>query len=446
MSTQRRAVRRPWVIATLALIALVIAAVVAIVAHRPDIALPPTLAQRQPDAARGAYVAVLGDCAFCHTKGGGQPFAGGLKLSTPIGAVYSSNITPDPETGIGNYSLEDFVRVMRFGVRPDGARLYPAMPYTAYARATDQDLQDLLAYLQSRVAPVHEASRTTDIPWPLNLRWPLALWNAEFHDPSRFKTDTSKDDQWNRGAYLVEGLAHCGTCHTPRGLFFEEKDVRGVTNLYLSGTKLDGGSPINLRGNEGDGLGRWSAGAIASLLQSGRNEQSAVTGSMADVVRHSTQYMTEHDVAAIAAYLKSLSPAPGERARFAANDTTTRTVMAGTERSPGGRIYMDSCAACHRLSGGGESLTFPTLAGNSTVLNSDPSSLVAVILNGARIPATDATPTGLAMPGFGWRYDDIDIAALATFIRTSWGNDATPVSARQVSQLRHELSLSRADR
>jgi len=446
MSTQRRAVRRPWVIATLALIALVIAAVVAIVAHRPDIALPPTLAQRQPDAARGAYVAVLGDCAFCHTKGGGQPFAGGLKLSTPIGAVYSSNITPDPETGIGNYSLEDFVRVMRFGVRPDGARLYPAMPYTAYARATDQDLQDLLAYLQSRVAPVHEASRTTDIPWPLNLRWPLALWNAEFHDPSRFKTDTSKDDQWNRGAYLVEGLAHCGTCHTPRGLFFEEKDVRGVTNLYLSGTKLDGGSPINLRGNEGDGLGRWSAGAIASLLQSGRNEQSAVTGSMADVVRHSTQYMTEHDVAAIAAYLKSLSPAPGERARFAANDTTTRTVMAGTERSPGGRIYMDTCAACHRLSGGGESLTFPTLAGNSTVLNSDPSSLVAVILNGARIPATDATPTGLAMPGFGWRYDDIDIAALATFIRTSWGNDATPVSARQVSQLRHELSLSRADR
>jgi mono/diheme cytochrome c family protein len=149
--------------------------------------------------------------------------------------------------------------------------------------------------------------------------------------------------------------------------------------------------------------------------------------------------MTEQDVAAIAAYLKSLSPAPGKRASFAANDTTIHTILAGTEQSPGGRIYLDSCAACHRLSGGGENLTFPTLAGNSTVLNSDPSSLVTVILNGARAPATDTAPTGLAMPGFRWRYDDTDIAALATFVRTSWGNDAPAVSAAQVSQLRQEL-------
>jgi mono/diheme cytochrome c family protein len=429
----------PWMIATIAIGALIVAAVAVIVTRLPDPALAPALAQRQPDAVRGAYIAVLGDCAFCHTSARGQPFAGGLKISTPIGAVYSSNITPDPETGIGRYSLKDFIRVMRFGVRPDGTRLYPAMPYTAYARVTDQDLQDLLAYLQSGVAPVHEASRPTDIHWPLNLRWPLALWDAAFHDPSRFVADTSKDEQWNRGAYLVEGLAHCGTCHTPRGVFFEEKDVRGTTNRYLSGTKLDNNSPINLRGNEGDGLGRWSADAIASLLKSGRNQHSAVTGSMTEVVRHSTQYMTEQDVGAIAAYLKSLSPAPGKRASFAANDTTTRTILAGTEQSPGGRIYMDSCAACHRLSGGGENLTFPTLAGNSTVLNSDPSSLVTVILNGARAPATDTAPTGLAMPSFRWRYDDTDIAALATFVRTSWGNDAPAVSAAQVSQLRQEL-------
>jgi mono/diheme cytochrome c family protein len=433
------------VVVAIAFLVLAVGAVVVTVAHRPDPALGPALAQRRPDTAHGAYIAVLGDCAFCHTRSGGQPFAGGLKLSTPIGAVYSSNITPDPKTGIGNYSLEDFIRVMRFGVRPDGTRLYPAMPYTAYARTTDEDLQDLLAYLQSGVAPVHEASRISDIRWPLNLRWPLALWNSVFHDPSRFATDSSKDEQWNRGAYLVEGLAHCGTCHTPRGLFFEEKDVRGTTNLYLSGTGLDGSSPINLRGNEGDGLGRWSAASIASLLKSGHNEQSAVTGSMTDVVRHSTQYMTEEDVAAIAAYLKSLSPAPGERARFAANDATIRTVMAGAERSAGGRIYMDSCAACHRLTGGGERLTFPTLAGNPTVLNTDPSSLVAVILNGARTPATDAAPAGLAMPGFAWRYDDIDIAALATFIRTSWGNGASAVSAAQVSQLRRELGVRHAD-
>jgi mono/diheme cytochrome c family protein len=435
---------RPWLIVAIAIGALIVAAVVVIVARFPDPAVAPGLAQRQPDAARGAYIAVLGDCAFCHTGPRGQAFAGGLKISTPIGAVYSSNITPDPDTGIGRYSLKDFIRALRFGVRPDGARLYPAMPYTAYARVTDQDLQDLLVYLKTAVAPVHEASRSTDISWPLKLRWPLALWNAAFHDPTGFQADASKDDQWNRGAYLVEGLAHCGTCHTPRGLFFEEKDARGTSNLYLSGTRLDDLSPINLRGNEGDGLGRWSADAIASLLKSGRNEHSAVTGSMTDVVRHSTQFMTEQDVGAIAAYLKSLSPAPGKRASFAANDTTTRAILAGNEQSPGGRIYLDSCAACHRLTGGGESLTFPTLAGNSTVLNSDPSSLLAVILSGARAPATDAAPTGLAMPAFGWRYDDSDIAALATFIRTSWGNDAAPVSAAQVSQLRRELSLNRA--
>jgi len=446
MSSSGSGLHRPWLIATIAIGALIVAAVAVIVTRLPDPVLAPALAQRQPDAARGAYIAVLGDCAFCHTGPRGQAFAGGLKISTPIGAVYSSNITPDPETGIGRYSLKDFIRAMRFGVRPDGSRLYPAMPYTAYARVTDQDLQDLLAYLKSGVAPVHEASRSTDISWPLNLRWPLALWDAAFHDPSPFQANASKDPQWNRGAYLVEGLAHCGTCHTPRGLFFEEKDARGTTNLYLSGARLDDFSPINLRGNEGDGLGRWGADAIASLLKSGRNEHSAVTGSMADVVRHSTQYMTEQDVGAIATYLKSLSPAPGTRSGFAANDTTTRTILAGTEQSPGGRIYMDSCAACHRLSGGGESLTFPTLAGNSTVLNSDPSSLVTVILNGARAPVTDAAPTGLAMPGFRWRYDDTDIAALATFVRASWGNDAPAVSAAQVSHLRHDLGLRPADR
>jgi mono/diheme cytochrome c family protein len=432
--------QRPWTIATIVICALIVAACAAIVARHPNPALDPGLAQRQPDAARGAYIAVLGDCAFCHTGARGQPFAGGLKISTPIGAVYTSNITPDLATGIGRYSLEDFIRAMRFGVRPDGTRLYPAMPYTAYARVTDQDLQDLLAYLKSAVAPVHAVSRSTDISWPLGLRWPLALWNVAFHDASPFQADASKGDEWNRGAYLVEGLAHCGTCHTPRGVFFQEKDVRGTTDLYLSGTRLDEVSPINLRGNEGDGLGRWSADAIASLLKAGRNEHSAVTGSMADVVRHSTQYMTEQDVGAIAAYLKSLSPAPGTRASFAANDKTISTILAGTEQSPGGRIFMDSCAACHRLSGSGESRTFPTLAGNPTVLNSDPASLVTVILTGARAPATDAAPTGLAMPGFAWRYDDADVAALATFIRASWGNGAPPVSAAQVSQLRHELS------
>jgi mono/diheme cytochrome c family protein len=443
MSVGERLVGKRWVIAGSAVVAAAAVAILLIALGLPDPEISPTLAQRQPDAVRGQYIAVLGDCAFCHSTSGGQPYAGGLRLTTPIGAVYSSNITPDPDSGIGGYTLKDFVRVMRFGVRPDGTRLYPAMPYTAYSKVSDEDLQDLFAYLRSAIAPVHAASRATDILWPLSMRWPLALWNIAFHDHARFLTDASKDTQWNRGAYLVQGLGHCGTCHTPRGLLFEEKDGRGTTSLFLSGSRLDATSPINLRGNAGDGLGRWSAADIAALLKSARNAQSAVSGTMADVVRHSTQYMTDQDVAAIAVYLKSLSPAPEDgRAHFAASDATIRALMSGSEHSSGGRIYMDSCAACHRLSGSGESLAFPTLAGNPLVLSSDPSSFIAVILNGARTPPTTGAPTGLAMPGFGWRYDDADIADLASFIRASWGNGATPVAVAQVASVRKQSSAS----
>jgi mono/diheme cytochrome c family protein len=441
-----RPTRNRWLIAGLALIVAATVVVLPVAHHVPDPAISPALAQRTPDAARGEYIAVLGDCAFCHTKAGGPSYAGGLALSSPLGTIYSSNITPDRDTGIGAYTLADFVRVMRLGVKPDGTRLYPAMPYTAYAKVADEDLQDLFAYLQSSIAAVPLASRATDIRWPLSIRWPLALWNAAFHDDSRFVTDGSNDSQWNRGAYLVQGLAHCGTCHTPRGIFFEEKDLRGRSNLYLSGSRLDATSPINLRGNSGDGLGRWSIADIATLLKSGRSEHSAVTGAMADAVRHSTQYMTDQDVTSIAIYVKSLSPAPERgRASFVASDSTISSIMAGSERSTGGRIYLDSCAACHRLSGSGENSTFPTLAGNPSVLSSDPSSLIGVILEGARVPSTVAAPSGLAMPGFGWRYNDADIAALATFTRSSWGNNAPPVTANKVAEIRDQLGSGRAD-
>jgi mono/diheme cytochrome c family protein len=441
-----RTARISWLIAALALIVAATALVYAVVHHVPEPVLSPALAQRTPDATRGEYIAVLGDCAFCHTRAGGPSYAGGLALSSPLGTIYSSNITPDRDTGIGAYTLTDFVRVMRLGVRPDGTRLYPAMPYTAYARVSDEDLQDLFAYLQSTIAPVSVLSRKTGIAWPLSMRWPLALWDAEFHDDSRFVSDGSQDPQWNRGAYLVQGLAHCGTCHTPRGLFFQEKDLTGRTNLYLSGSRLDGASPINLRGNSGDGLGRWSVTDITTLLKSGRSEHSAVTGPMADAVRHSTQFMTDQDVTAIAIYLKSLSPAPeAGRATFVASDSTIGAIMAGSEDSPGGRIFMDSCAACHRLSGSGETSTFPTLAGNLSVLSSDPSSLISVILQGARAPSTAAAPSGLTMPGFGWRYSDADIAALATFTRSSWGNNAPPVTTASVANIRDQLRIGRPD-
>jgi mono/diheme cytochrome c family protein len=215
--------RRSWARAALALV-VAAAAILVLVFHVPNPGISPALAQRKPDVEHGKYVAVLGDCAACHTAAGGQPCAGGVPFSTPVGTVYSTNITPDRHSGIGNYSFEDFVRVMRLGVTPDGTRLYPAMPYTAYAKVSDEDLQDLFAYLQFGLAPVEQARRPSAIPWPLSMRWPLALWNLAFHDNSRFVADGSKDEQWNRGAYLVQGLTHCGTCHTPRGIAFEEVD------------------------------------------------------------------------------------------------------------------------------------------------------------------------------------------------------------------------------
>jgi mono/diheme cytochrome c family protein len=433
-----------WMIAALLLVVAVVAVVLVSVLYVPQPEISAAISPQKGDPARGRYVAVLGDCAACHTAPGGKPFAGGLPFPTPVGTIYSGNLTPDRQYGIGSYSFTDFVRVMRLGVAPDGSRLYPAMPYTAYAKVFDEDLRDLFAYLQQGVAVVNEAPPANPIRWPLSMRWPLVFWDIAFHDASRFAVDASKDAQWNRGAYLVQGLAHCGTCHTPRGVAFQEVDVSGKTNLYLSGSVLDNVSPINLRSNPGDGLGRWSVSEVAALLKSGRSEHSAVTGSMAEVVHDSTQHMAEPDIVAIAGYLKSLSPAPAAgRATFAESDATFRTIIAGDERSIGGRIFMDSCSACHRLSGSGQSFAFPSLAGNSSVLSADPSSLIAVILNGARVPSTADAPSGLAMPAFGWRYDDDDIASLATFVRSSWGNGAAPVTAAQVASLRKQFTPGR---
>jgi mono/diheme cytochrome c family protein len=438
-----RAGWRRWLLAPLALVAAGGIAVAAVALHVPDPAVEPALTQRQPDIAHGAYVAVLGDCVACHTEPGGQKFAGGLKFETPVGAIYSSNITPDPQTGIGGYGLKGFIRVMRYGVKPDGTRLYPAMPYTAYDKVSDEDLQDLFAYLQHDVAPVRQAPKTGGMAWPLTMRWPLAVWDAAFHRPTHYVNDLSRSAQWNRGAYLVQGLAHCGTCHTPRGMALQEKDVDGRTELYLSGASLDGSSPVNLRGNTGDGLGRWTAAEIADLLKTGVNAHSAVTGPMAEVVEDSLQYMTDADVVAIAAYLKSLAPAAETgHAGFAADDATLHSIMAGNEASPGGRLFMDSCSACHRLSGGGAGRAFPSLAGNPSVLSRDPSSLIEVILNGARLPSTAGAPSGLAMPPFGWRYDDAGIAQLASFLRASWGNHAPAVTEAEVAAVRQRNDVA----
>ena len=400
-------------------------------------AIPATLASRTPDVAHGQYLAVVGDCTACHTRQDGTPFAGGVPFSLPMGVIYAPNITSDPVHGMGAYTLPAFIRLMRQGVARDGRRIYPAMPYTAYAKVTDADLQDVLAYFLQRVPPSAEASRAPDIVWPLSLRWPLALWDKIFLDTAIFRPDPAKSAAWNRGAYLVEGLGHCGTCHTPRGVAIQELGTTGSSHAYLAGAVLDGQSADNLRGNAWTGLGNWSAGDIVELLRTARTAHAAIAGQMTEVVRNSTQYMRDDDLQAIAVYLKTLSPAPDQHDGFSASAATYRRYMSGQEKDDAGaRMYMDSCAACHQLNGQGVDHAFPALAGNATVLHESPDSLLSAIIAGARLPSTAGAPSALAMPAFGWRYNDRQIADLASFVRNAWGNRASAVTENEVAQVR----------
>jgi mono/diheme cytochrome c family protein len=406
---------------------------------QPSAAVSPDFAARQGDAVHGAYLAKAGDCVACHTAKGGAPFAGGLPFDTPVGRIYSTNITSDRQHGIGGYTFEQFVLAVREGVRKDGARLYPAMPFTSYAKVSDADLLDLYAYFTSQVPASEQPNRASDIVWPLSVRWPLAYWSRAFHDDTRYVADPSKSVEWNRGAYLVQGLAHCGTCHTPRGAGFEEKDLNGKSDVYLSGASLDGTAPINLRSAAGGGLVSWSKEDIVASLKTGRNPHSSLSGPMGDVVEHSTQYLSDADLEAIAVYLKSLG-APAQSVSFHADDSTLKQILSGQATGRGASIYIDSCAACHRLNGQGATRVFPSLVNNPMVTQANPDSLLAVILGGARLPSTASAPSPLAMPSFGWRYGDEDVAQLATFIRSSWGNQGGVVTADQVARVRAKVA------
>ena len=419
---------------------------VAVATYDPQPDLQTSLTARKPDAARGAYLARVGDCTACHTAAGGKPFAGGLGFPTPVGTIYSTNITPDRETGIGQYTLKDFIRLMRHGIAADGRNIYPAMPYTAYAKTSDEDLQDVYAYFMEQVAPVAQVNRS-DLVWPLSVRWPLAFWNLAFHDDRRYRPDPAQSAEWNHGAYLIQGFAHCGTCHTPRGVALQEKDTAGRTNLYLSGSSLDGSSPVNLRGNEADGLGKWGADDIVSILKTGRTALSAVHGPMTEVVVNSTSGMQDSDLRAMAVYLKSLSPAPAEgRASYVPDGATYAMFKEGRAKERGARMFMDSCSACHRLDGQGYDHAFPRLAGNLTVLAPYTDSLLAILLYGNRLPAVQDQPSRLAMPPFSWRYSDEEIADLATFLRSAWGNGAPAVKASEVARVRKRVGEQQAAR
>ena len=390
---------------------------------------------------RGEYLARAGDCVACHTSKGGAAFAGGLPMATPIGTIYSTNITPDPATGIGEYSYDDFQKAVRQGVAKNGDTLYPAMPYPSYAVVNDEDMKALYAYFMHGVQPVEQDNRKNDIPWPLSMRWPLAVWRGIFApDVKAFQPAPQQDAVVARGQYLVEGLGHCGACHTPRSITMQEKALNngeGTDFLAGSNAPIDGWTATSLRGDNRDGLGRWSESDLAQFLRYGRNDHTAVFGGMTNVVEHSLQYLTDEDITAIARYLKTLGAKDPNQVAFSKDDTVARALWNGDDSKPGASVYIDNCNACHRSDGIGYKRVFPALQGNSVVLADDATSLIHIVLTGSTLPGLKGAPSDIVMPGFGWRLNDQQVADVVNFIRTSWGNTAkTSVTAKDVAEVR----------
>ncbi|WP_434777546.1 c-type cytochrome [Neisseria sp. Ec49-e6-T10] len=392
---------------------------------------------------RGEYLAQAGDCIACHTATDGKKFAGGLGIASPIGMIYSSNITPDKETGIGSFSLQDFDNAIRYGIRHDGMSLYPAMPFPSYARLSDEDLTNLYAYFMHSVEPVTQANKKNGITWPLSMRWPLTAWRLMFApDVKSFTAASHQDPIVARGAYLVEGLGHCGTCHTPRSFTLNEKAYSNQeSNLFLSGSNapIDGWMAINLRGDHKDGLGSFTEEELVEFLKTGRTDRTAAFGGMTDAIEHSLQYLTDEDLTAIARYLKTLPALRANNPPFVYDDSVATALYNGDTSKVGAQTYVDNCAACHRTTGKGYPKVFPALAGNPVVQSDNPTSVINIVLKGHTLSGTKAAPTAYTMPTLNWRLSDQELADVATFIRTSWGNQGSIVQSNEVAKLRKAL-------
>jgi mono/diheme cytochrome c family protein len=427
--TRRKAAQRSWIVL------LMIAATV----QAADADL----------VARGAYLAKVADCAGCHTAGPGHPpFAGGLAISSPFGPIYSTNITPDPEFGIGNYSYEDFSRALREGIAKGEKHLYPAMPYPSFTAISDSDAQALYAYFMKGVKAVSQKPpHQTALPFPFNQRWVFRFWNAAFAMGTPYKPRTDRDEKWNRGAYLVQALGHCGACHTPRGIAFQEKAYSESSLDYLSGAVIDNWFAGNLTGDRASGLGRWSEAEISEFLRTGHNGHTVAFGSMVLVIENGTQHLQKEDLDAIAHYLKSLEAKKG-KSSFTPRDASVSMISTAfspdTFERPGQGVYAGYCAKCHRENGSGKAPEIPRLAGSPMVLSEDASSLIRLMLEGGKGPATKHGPKPKKMPAYAKELSNREIAEVLTFVRNNWGNKASPVTARDVYLLREAVQKQQA--
>jgi mono/diheme cytochrome c family protein len=370
---------------------------------------------------RGRTVAVAADCAACHTRPGGPAYAGGYPLQTPFGAIVSTNITADRQTGIGDWTERDFFRAVRHGRSPGGL-LYPAMPYTAYVQMSDADMHDLWSYVRS-LEPVRSDSGGTRLGFPYNIRMLVAGWNMLFFDNRPFKAEPARSAEWNRGRYLVDALGHCAACHTPKN--FLGADKRGK---YLEGGSLQGWFAPEITNGKAHGLGTWSQRDVVEYLRTGSNAHAIAAGPMAEAVELSTQFMPEPELAAMSTYLKSLPGTPVE--------TSTALDAGDPTMQRGARIYRAQCSACHAPQGQGIPGMATRLSDNPLVRAPDPTSLIHVVLKGGRAAVTRSNPTGAGMPALAWKLSDADAAAVLTYVRNANGNAASQVTAKQVATFR----------
>ncbi len=387
--------------------------------------------------AKGEYLARAANCVACHSLPDAPAFSGGLKMATPLGNIYATNITPDPQTGIGTYSLQDFENAVRLGVAKDGHRLYPAMPYPSYVKMSSDDVKALYAYFTTAVPPVKQANTPSEIPAPLNMRWPLAIWNMLFVDMAQYTPKAGQSDEWNRGAYLVQGPGHCGACHTPRGLFWQEKALDERSSAYLTGAELDHWLAVNLTQDINSGLGRWSHDDIKKSLKTGQTPFGSAFGTMIEVINNSTQFLSDADISAMATYLKSLAPVKEKNAvAWAYNNATTEKLKKRDLSMVGAKEFFQQCRACHVDDGKGYGAYLPPLAGNPASLDQDPSSLINIVLNGSMRLVVGGVPDGYRMPPFRAVLNDQGVADVVSFVRNGWGNKAPVVTAAQVAKVR----------
>ena len=378
--------------------------------------------------ARGEYLARAGDCTACHTAVEGRLFAGARPMPTPFGTIYTSNITPDPETGIGKWSADDFYRTMHNGRFPDGGLIYPAMPFASYTKVTRADSDAIFAYLRS-IPPVNQKNKPHELRFPYDNRQLILGWRTLFFSEGEFKPDPTKSAEWNRGAYLVEGLGHCGMCHSP---------INALGGTSQSDAFKGGLIPMqnwyapSLTSNREAGLGDWSIKDITDLLQTGVSARGVVYGPMAEVVHNSLQYLDDADTRAMAVYLKGIAEASSPPPASSALPNTESSLLI----SLGKTVYDKNCASCHGTQGEGKPPHWPPLANNQSIEMQLAVNPIRMVLNGGYPPGTKGNPMPYGMPPFAGLLSDNEVAAVVSYIRTAWGNRGTPVSAREANELR----------